>query len=140
MRRLITWSIIILLFGLGLMWMVTSAQANPRSMPPEKTDEPAPTTTGPAAPGPSISEQVGAAARSAVDKAKEVSAQVVEKSGEIATQVGDATKDAAAKTSEVASEAAKQVGEATKQATDKAKEAASDFTKGFNQPTEPAKP
>ena len=76
MRRLVTWTLIILVFGLGLMWMATSAQANPLTLPAEKAEPATPTT----APGPSISEQVGAAARSAVDQATEVGTRVVERS------------------------------------------------------------
>ena len=131
MTRLITWSLIILAFGLGLIWMVASAQANPRTLP--KTEKPVGTspvtTTEPTKPAPSLSEQAGTAARSAVEAAKEVGAQVVEKSGEVAQDVKEATTDAAAKTSE-----------AVKQAGDSAKQAADDFTKGFNQPKETPKP
>lgn len=134
MTRLITWCLIIAAFGLGLVWMVASAQANPRTLPTGKPAEP------PVQLAPSLSEQAGAATRSAIDKTKEVSAQVVEKTSEIATQVGEATKEAAAKTSEVASEAAKQASDTAKQAAEKAKQAASEFSEGFNKPVEPAKP
>ncbi len=128
MRRLITWSFIILVFGLGLVWMVNAATANPRTLP--KTVQPSGTTGDQATPTePSLSERAGTAAREAVDKAKEVGTQVVEKSGEIATQVSEATKEAAAKT-----------GDAAQQATEKAKQAAGEFTEGFNKPVEPAKP
>jgi len=137
MTRLITWSLIILTFGLGITWMVRSAQANPRPLPqPEKTPAAAPTE--PAKPEPSFSEKAGTAARSAVDQAKDVGAQVVEQTSAAASEVSAASKDAAAKAKDAISETAQHVSDAAKQAAEKASKVAGEFAEGFNKPAEPA--
>ena len=136
MTRLITWSLIILAFGLGMTWMIRSAQLNPRPLP-ESMKAPA---TAPAKPEPSLSEQAGTAARTAVDKAKEVGAQVTEQSNTLVNEVSEATKKAADKTNEVVGETAKQVSEAAKQAAEQAGKTVDQFVEGFNKPAEPAKP
>ncbi len=116
MTRLLTWSLIIIVLGLAITWMLSSTQSNPRPLPdPAKPTEP------------TLGERAGAATTSAVDhtlasgeklavEAKTASAKVAEQTTVVAVEVAEASKKIAAQAQTLAGDAATQVSAAAQQA------------------------
>ena len=151
MSRLLTWSLIIVALGIGLTWMLKSAQEHPLPLAqqaPLPAPRPAPPLT--------VGERAGEITKTAVDATIATGEKIAQKTAEqgkvvatsvenaataiaeqtsaAATKVSETTKSLVDETTKQVSEAAKQVGEAAHETANKASALTDELLKSIQTP------